>query len=188
VNNIAYLGHLISTNRVAADPEKLKAIQEWPSPTSITHLLGFLGLTGFYRHFVRHYAAIAAPLTELLKKNAFTWSKQSQSSFESLKEAMSHLPVLGIPNFNVPFDVTTNASGTTVGALLSQNIHPIAFFSQKLCTKMQHASAYEREFSPTKKASKPYSPKPFKHQPSINGSPNCWGLTMKSFTHPVAQT
>ena len=145
MNNITYLGHLISANGVAADPEKLKAIQEWPSPTSITHLRGFLGLTGFYHRFVRHYAAIAAPLTELLKKNAFTWLEQSQSAFESLKEAMTHLPVLGIPNFDVPFDVTIDASGTAVGAVLSQNIHPIAFFSQKLCTKMQHASAYERE-------------------------------------------
>lgn len=145
VNNIAYLGHLISANGVAADPEKLKSIQEWPSPTSITHLHGFLGLTGFYRRFVRHYAAIATPLTKLLKKNAFTWSEQSQSAFESLKEAMTHLLVLGIPNFDVPFDVTTDASSTTVGVVLSQNIHPIVFFSQKLYTKMQHVSAYERE-------------------------------------------
>lgn len=145
VPSISYLGHVISQSGVAADPTKLEAIQSWPPPHNLTTLHGFLGLIGFYRRFVRHYATIAEPLTELLKKNSFCWSDAAQSAFEPLKVAMISLPVLGIPNFDQTFDVTTDASGTAVGAVLSQQKHPIAFFSRKLCPRMRSASAYERE-------------------------------------------
>lgn len=145
VSQVAYLGHLVSKEGVSADPEKLQAIQDWPIPVSITALRGFLGLTGYYRRFVRNYAAITTPLTELLKHNKFLWGPQAQAAFDSLKQVMTSLPVLGLPNFFIPFDVTTDASGVAVGAVLSQEMHPIAFFSQKLCPKMQLASAYERE-------------------------------------------
>lgn len=140
-----YLGHIISFEGVAADPSKLQAIQDWPVPHSLTALRGFLGLSGYYRRFVKNYAAIAGPLTDLLKRNAFQWSEQAQSAFEQLKQAMSSLPILGLPNFSESFDVTTDASGTAVGAVLAQQGHPIAFFSKKLCPRMQVASAYDRE-------------------------------------------
>lgn len=98
VTRVDYLGHIISFEGVAADPSKLQAIQDWPAPHSLTALRGFLGLSGYYRRFVKNYAAIAGPLTDLLKQNAFQWSEQAQSAFEQLKHAMSSLPVLGLPN------------------------------------------------------------------------------------------
>jgi hypothetical protein len=145
VSTVAYLGHIISSMGVSADPDKIHAIQHWPTPRSVSELRGFLGLTGYYRKFVHHYAGIAGPLTDLLKKQAFTWTTAAQASFDQLKDRMTTLPVLGIPNFGLPFDVTTDASGFAVGAVLSQTGHPLAFFSKKLCTRMQTASAYERE-------------------------------------------
>lgn len=92
-----------------------------------------------------NYAAITSPLTDLLKSNQFQWTDHGQAAFDALKAAMTTLSVLILPNFSLVFDVTTDVSGTAVGAVLSQNSHPIAYYSQKLCPRMQKASAYDRE-------------------------------------------
>ncbi|KAJ9553062.1 hypothetical protein OSB04_017107 [Centaurea solstitialis] len=145
VERVQYLGHYISGDGISVDSEKINAILSWPIPTNITQLRGFLGLTGYYRRFVRNYSHIAAPLTDLLKGSLFDWSDVATHAFNTLKTAMTSLPTLALPNFTVPFDVTTDASGTSIGAVLSQNEHPIAFFSKKLSPRMQSASAYHRE-------------------------------------------
>ena len=145
VSTVAYLGHIISPQGVAADPEKISVIQAWPIPHSVSTLRGFLGLTRYYRKFVYQYASIASPLTDLLKKQVFGWNDEAQKAFDALKAKMVSLPVLAIPNFNLLFDVTTDASGYAVGAVLSQETHPLAFFSKKLCPRIQAASTYERE-------------------------------------------
>lgn len=111
-----------------ADPSKIQAIIDWPAPTSLTTLRAFLGLTGFYRRFVQNYAAIASPLTDLLRSTTFSWPPLAARAFEELKAAMTNLPLLSLPNFSQPFEVTIDASGVAIGVVLSQNHHPIAFF------------------------------------------------------------
>ncbi|XP_019459949.1 PREDICTED: uncharacterized protein LOC109359708 [Lupinus angustifolius] len=145
VDTVSYLGHIISAGVVRPDPDKIKAMQEWPQPRSHTTLRGFLGLTGFYRKFVKNYAALAAPLTDLLRLQQFTWPNEAHSAFTNLKNAMSTTPVLHLPDFSLTFDVETDASAVAIGAVLSQGGHPLAFFSKKMTPRMQHSSAYVRE-------------------------------------------
>lgn len=118
----------------------------WPTPTNVTELRGFLGLTGYYRKFVRHYGILAKPLTNLLQKNAkFIWTPQAQDAFLALKSAMCNTPVLTLPDFGKPFVIETDACATSIGAVLSQEGHPVAFYSKALGTVNQSLSIYEKE-------------------------------------------
>lgn len=88
---------------------------------------------------------MAAPLTHLLKKDQFGWSTEAQLIFEALKRVVSQAPVLLLPNFNIPFVLETDASSVGMGAVLSQQGHPIAFFNKPFCPKLLHSSTYVRE-------------------------------------------
>ncbi|XP_019465431.1 PREDICTED: uncharacterized protein LOC109363633 [Lupinus angustifolius] len=130
-------------------------MQEWPQPRSHTTLKGFLGLTSFYRKFVKNYAALTAPLTDLLRLQNFTWPNEAHSAFTNLKNVMSTTPVLHLPDFSLPFDVEIDASAVVIGAVLSQGGHPLAFFSKKMTPRMHHSLAYVREmFTVTKSVKK----------------------------------
>lgn len=145
VKQLEYLGHLISGEGIKADPSKIEAMVAWPEPKDIQSLRGFLGLTGYYRRFVRNYGMIAKPLTQLLKKNGFLWSVEAKSAFNELKSAMTSLPTLAMPNFDLPFVIETDASGCGLGAVLMQQGRPLAFISQALSEKAKARSVYERE-------------------------------------------
>lgn len=142
---VDYLGHTISSNGVEMDKAKVQAVLDWPSPQTITQLRVFLGLTGYYRRFIKSYAQLAFPLTNLLKKDSFEWNMQTETAFINLKNAITSAPVLDLPNFSQPFVLETDASGTGVGAVLSHLGHPIAYFSKKLSPRAQKQSAYVRE-------------------------------------------
>jgi hypothetical protein len=76
-SSVAYLGHVVSGNGVAMDVSKVQAVTEWPRPRSVRALRGFLGLAGYYRRFIKEFRTIAAPLTSLLKRDAFQWSEEA---------------------------------------------------------------------------------------------------------------
>ena len=120
-------------------------MQHWPRPQNVKALRGFLGLTGYYKKFIRGYGYIAQPLTELLMKDAFHWTDVAKATFHQLKEAVSHPPVLALPDFTKPFIIECDASGVGLGAVLLQNMRPITFHSQVLRGKNLHFSTYEKE-------------------------------------------
>ncbi|KAJ4810364.1 polyprotein [Rhynchospora pubera] len=146
MTELEYLGHIISQNGVATDPHKISAMLQWPTPTSVKALRGFLGLTGYYRRFIKDYGTISKPLTNQLKKNAFSWDAQAEAAFSQLKQAVTSAPVLAIPDFSQPFIIETDASAKGIGAVLMQNKRPIAFLSKSLGVKAQGLSTYEKEF------------------------------------------
>jgi hypothetical protein len=145
VKEVDYLGHIVSNHGVCADPNKIKAVLDWPLPKSIKSLRGFLGLTGYYRKFIKHYGAIAAPLTAMLKKNAFVWTCEAKEAFQALRMAVTQAPVLALPNFSQTFIIECDASGFGIGAVLMQNKRPIAYISKALKGKALHMSTYEKE-------------------------------------------
>ena len=145
LKQVDYLGHTVSGNGVAVDVSKVQALLDWPQPQNLKQLRGFLGLTGYYRKFIQGYATIVAPLTQLLKKDNFLWNPLAADAFNKLKIALTNAPVLALPNFSQQFVLETDASGIGIGAVLSQNNHPLAFFSKKLTPSLQKKSAYTRE-------------------------------------------
>jgi hypothetical protein len=142
---VDYLGHIVAAGTVAPDPSKVQAILDWPTPKTLKQLRGFLGLSGYYRKFIKGYASIAQPLTTLLKKDAFKWTNAAQDALDKLKRAMMEAPVLSLPDFSSHFIVQTDASGFAMGAVLLQKDHPLAFYSRVFCPRLAKASAYIRE-------------------------------------------
>lgn len=145
--SISYLGHVISSQGVATDPSKIESVLHWPLPQDVKQLRSFLGLAGYYRKFVKNYAVLARPLTDLLKKSSFfVWTPAHTASFEALKSALVAAPVLALPDFNKSFQLQTDASEHGVGAVLLQEGHPIAFVSKSLGPKTRGLSTYEKEY------------------------------------------
>ena len=94
-NRVEYLGHVVSTEGLSPDPAKVQAVRDWKMPESVTDIRSFLGLAGYYRRFIPQFVKIAAPLTNLTKKNTpFTWSLREGEAFQNLKDVLLHAPVL----------------------------------------------------------------------------------------------
>lgn len=140
-----YLGHLVSARGVEPVAAKVAAVSQWPIPRLTKVLRSFLGLAGFYRRFIKGYAMIADTLVKATTMDPFRWTPDAQAAFDHLKQALSTAPVLVLPNFQLPFTVETDASGIGVGAMLSQQGHPFAYFSKPFPPKLLRASTYVRE-------------------------------------------
>lgn len=135
--SITYLGFEISDGKVKPGSAKIKAIEEFPLPKTIHNIRQFIGLTGYFRHFVNNYATIALPLTNLLKKNvSWKWGKSEQGAFDKLRDTLMQQPILAIFNPGAHTEVHTDASAFGVAGILLQKqaddrLHPIAYYSRQ---------------------------------------------------------
>ena len=148
---LAFLGHVVDSDGLHTSDDKIKAVRDFPRPTTVTELKSFLGLSGYYRPFVPRYAAHSAPLLRLLKKDApFIWREEQEKAFTSLKHMLTTAPVLAHPDFSQPFVLATDASGQGLGAVLMQldnrgKHRPIAFASRILTSAESRYSITELE-------------------------------------------
>ncbi|XP_026164228.1 uncharacterized protein LOC113131342 [Mastacembelus armatus] len=155
----SFLGFVIEPGSIAMDPEKVRAVREWPVPQSRKQLQGFLGFANFYRKFIRNYSSVAHSLHQLTSvKVPFFWTPEAQRAFTSLKSRFTSAPVLNLPNPDLPFLVEVDASDTGVGAVISQvdprhsKAHPCAFFSKKLSPAERNYDVGDRELLAVKLA------------------------------------
>jgi hypothetical protein len=145
ISEVEFLGHLVGKDDVRVDPKKIEAMQDYPHPKTLKILSGFLGLTGYYRKFVKNYEKIVAPLTALLKKNSFTWTPSTTQTFQTLKMAMCTTPVLTLPDFTKTFVLKCDASGKGIGVVLMQEGRPLSFTSKQMSERNLGKSIYEKE-------------------------------------------
>ena len=121
VNHIKYLGHNIGRKGIAPFEEKVQAVKEFPTPTTMTQVKSFLGMANYYRKFIKDFSRLARPLNELTKKSkVFQWSEDCQNSFMELKRRLVSAPVLAHANPSLPFRLTTDASRSGLGWVLEQ--------------------------------------------------------------------
>ena len=146
-----FLGHLVSSEGISCDPEKVKAIKDWPQPRDKTELKAFLGLIGYYRKLVPSFAEIAIPLTRLTRKRVqFEWGTEQETAFEELKERLTQPPILAFPMENGgSFLLDVDASGSAIGGVLSQYQNNeekvIAYGSHTLNPAQQNYCTTKRE-------------------------------------------
>jgi hypothetical protein len=124
------LGHEISPEGIAVDPDKVNGVLDWKQPTSMFKIQSFHGLAGYCRRFISSFSKILKPITELLKKrNNYVWSDACDEAFKNLKKLLTTSPVLAQPDIAKPFDVYYEASGTGLGGVLMQEGRVISYSS-----------------------------------------------------------
>lgn len=152
-NTLKYLGYVVDSSGLRTDPDKVKAISDYPVPTTRKEIKRFLGTASWYRRFIPNFSSIAGPLNKLTstKKNGppFEWTDEADKAFIELKHRLVEAPILACPNFELPFEVHTDASDYGVGAMLCQLVdgveHPVAFMSKSLSGPERNYSVTERE-------------------------------------------
>nr|KAG5687934.1 hypothetical protein BaRGS_021642 [Batillaria attramentaria] len=161
---VVYVGHQVSADGIAPDPDKTQTIRDWPRPTNPEEVRRFLGFSGYYRKFVQNYSRISAPLTALMpvptkkqrgrkkvhQQKPWQWGDEEEAAFQRLKDILSSPPVLGYADYTRPFELHTDASGTGLGAVLYQEQdgapRVIAYASRALSKTERNYPAHKLEF------------------------------------------
>lgn len=147
---LKYLGHIIDESGIALDKSRIDAISNFPRPTCIREVQRLLGLAGWNRRFIKDFSRLTAPISELLKnKRPFVWDEECEKAFQNLIKALTEAPVLTSPDYNIPFEIHTDASKMGCGGVLIQKVDGeeriIAYMSQKFNAAQQKYQVTELE-------------------------------------------
>ncbi|GFS56381.1 retrovirus-related Pol polyprotein from transposon 17.6 [Trichonephila clavipes] len=147
---VKILGHLVSSNGVRPDPDKIKAVRNFPTPKNIHDIRSFLGFCSYFRRFIKGFCYLAEPLQSLLKSGVeFYWGPEEVEAFHSLKKALTSDPVLGMYDERASTEIHTDASGYGIGAVLVQiqnNVEKVIAYASRTLTKAEkNYSTTERE-------------------------------------------
>ena len=153
---VEYLGHIVSGGGITADPKKIKAVQKWKQPTTVTEVRSFLGLASYYRHFVPQFAQKAEPLHRLTKgakgekRKPVVWGADAQRAFDELKVALTTAPCLAYPDYSKPFYLGTDASDVAMGGVMYQctdegQEQPLAYWSRTFNSAQRKYGVTQRE-------------------------------------------
>lgn len=149
ISSMEFLGHIVSDQGIATDPEKVKSVQDWPTPQNKTDVMRFLGLANFYRRFVKDFSKIAAPLTTLTGNVPFVWSPAAETAFQTLKTSLTTTPVLCLPDSSKPFILECDASKFAIGQVLCQgegrDRRVVAFESRKMSPAEVNYPVHDQE-------------------------------------------
>jgi hypothetical protein len=131
MEEVAFLGHVLSAKGVDVDPSKIEAMSKWQSPKSVTAIRSFLGLAGHYHRFIENFSKIAKPMIELLKTNMpYVWSDKCEANFQELKTRLTTTPVLTLPDASKDFVVYYDMSRQGLGCVLMQGGKVVAYASR----------------------------------------------------------
>ena len=154
VKRVNFLGHQLDETGIRPTEDKVETVKEWPRPNNVQEVRRFLGMVGYYRQYIPHFADKTVHLTNLLQKEArWEWTSECEEEFQNLKKDLQSYPVLQSPDPADDFILTTDASGSGWGAALSQSAGTVAFASGKWTPTERNWSVTERELGAVVKAS-----------------------------------
>ena len=141
-----FLGHVVSAEGIRPDPKKVASVQDWPVPKNVHDVRSFMGLVNYFRKFIKDFATLAAPLTDLTRaKHLWAWTDRCEQAFLALKHCLTEAPLLVSPDVSKPYEVVTDASTVGIDAVLLQDNRPIAFESRKLSDAEKNYHTTEQE-------------------------------------------
>ncbi|WVZ76448.1 hypothetical protein U9M48_024424 [Paspalum notatum var. saurae] len=133
LDQVPFLGHIVSKGGIMVDPSKICSVMDWKVPEVVKEVRGFLGLAGYYRKFIESFSKITKPMTSLLEKGVpFIWTKERQAVFDELKKRLTTVPVLTLPDLTKSFTMYCDASKEGLGCVLMQEGKVIAYASRQL--------------------------------------------------------
>ncbi|WJX94652.1 hypothetical protein P8452_76049 [Trifolium repens] len=148
LEEVNFLGHVISKEGIAVDPAKIDTVLSWKQPQTVTDVRSFVGLAGYYRRFIEGFAKIVAPMTQLTRKDQpFAWTEKCELSFQLLKERLTTSPVLMLPQSDEPYEVYCDASHQGLGCVLMQHKRAVAYASRQLKVHEKNYPTHDLELA-----------------------------------------